>query len=168
MGNNYILYDDLVHERLVFSGQDFDLTMGTALLNSSALNDGNYSNFPGFYKRPLSPALVAVPQFKQEFEHLLVNITKELVNKKVLGTVIRKLYNMLEQDVAWDKSLPRVTSNILFGALGNINTSLSQDTEKMFMEVPFQIAVFGPSVSDSAMSLLDWLSIRSNNTLVFF
>lgn len=28
MGNNYILYDDLDNERILFSGQDFDLTMG--------------------------------------------------------------------------------------------------------------------------------------------
>ncbi|KAI7892714.1 coth protein-domain-containing protein [Mucor mucedo] len=168
MGNNYILYNDLVHQRLVFSGQDFDLTMGTMFYNASKMLSGNYSDYPGFYKRPVPPALMAVPHFKQEFENLLINITTELVNNKVLGNVIRGVYNMIEQDVAWDQSLPRVASDILPGAIGNINSSLSNDAEQMFQGVSFQTAVFGPSVSNYTMSLLDWLSIRSNNILTFF
>lgn len=168
MGNNYILYDDFVHQRLVFSGQDFDLTMGTMFYNASDMLSGNYSKYPGFYTRPVPPALMAVPQFKQDFEKLLIHITTELVNSKVLGSVIKGVYNMIEEDVAWDKSLPRMATDILPDAIGNINTSLSDNAEQMFRGVSFETAVFGPSVSKYTMSLLDWLSIRSNNILVFF
>lgn len=34
MGNNYILYDDLDNERILFSGQDFDLTMGKFIIQT--------------------------------------------------------------------------------------------------------------------------------------
>lgn len=46
--NNYVLYDDIEKERLVFSGQYFDVSMESTMFNISQVHGGNYTEFPGF------------------------------------------------------------------------------------------------------------------------
>ncbi|GAN00807.1 hypothetical protein MAM1_0002c00231 [Mucor ambiguus] len=161
MGNNYILYDDLDNERILFSGQDFDLTMGTSINNATLMNSGNYSDFPNFSTRPLTSRLFLVPEFKQEFENLIVNMTKALVNPDILTSRINQLYEMLQEDVAWDKSLPRVAAS---------NSSLSSTSRGMggssVDDQTFYAGVYGPT--NASTSLTEWLALRSSNILTFF
>lgn len=162
MANNYILYDDLTTERIVFSGQDFDLSMGSTMFNATLMNSGNYSEFPGVLERPLTSRLLKVPQFRQDFEKLLVYITKNLVNLSVLAPRINQLSTMLAEDVAWDKTLPRVaeggrrpggmpTTDISFADA--VNGTLRDDTSADFRAL---------------LSLKEWIQLRSNNLLLFF
>ncbi|KAL9542846.1 hypothetical protein MBANPS3_008408 [Mucor bainieri] len=161
MGNNYILYDDLDNERILFSGQDFDLTMGTSINNATLMNSGNYSDFPNFSTRPLTSRLFLVPEFKQEFENLIVNMTKALVNPDILTSRINQLYEMLQEDVAWDKGLPRVAAS---------NSSSSSTSRGMGSssvdDQTFYAGVYGPT--NTSTSLTEWLSLRSSNILTFF
>lgn len=171
MANNYILYNDLQNERLVFSAQDFDISMGNTMFNVSKIHGGNYTEFPGFQSRPLMSKLLAVPQFKQDFEQLLVNITKELVNPKILGSRIDTLVEMLKDDVVWDKSLPRVGAPLLLNELGGGNsnqTNSSSSFDKRSIDIPFHTAINGPTGTNLSMALNEWLSRRSSNLLSFF
>lgn len=158
MGNNYILYDDLVNERLVMSGQDFDLTMTSMGSNSTV--GGNYTEFRGFAERPLSTTLLKVPKYKQRFEELLRNVTSSLVSPDVMYPRIDDIANMISQDVEWDKSLPRVSNSSMGG--------FSFDT-------PFSEAINGTNSSQpsnssnpfNSMSLKKWIETYNNNTLTF-
>lgn len=171
MANNYILYDDIENERLLFSVQDLDLTMGVGMYKADIIHGGNYSNFPGFNVRALMPRMLQVPQFKQDFESLLVNYTKDLVNPTVLGARIDQLYDMLSEDVAWDKSLPRVGKNLIFGGPSN-DTSSANDTASTTSystaDFSFKQGVYGPTMFNISMGIADWLSLRSSNLLTYF
>ncbi|CEP13687.1 hypothetical protein [Parasitella parasitica] len=162
-GNNYILYDDLENERIVYSNQDFDISMGTAILNPELIHGGNYTKFPGFLERPLTSRLLAVPQFKKEIGELVYNFTRDLVNPGILFPRIDALYTFIEQDVAWDKTLPRVGNSSLLDAAGANFT---------FDEVPLWFGINGtvpdPAVANFSMSLKNWVELRSTNLLNFF
>lgn len=170
MSNNYVLYDDIANERLIFSTQDLDLTMGVTMYTADIIHGGNYSNFPGFNVRALMPRMMQVPQFKQDFEDLIVKYTKELVNPTILGARIDQLYDMLSEDVAWDKSLPRTGKNLLFGTPAQDTTSSNGTSTPSFSmaDFSFKQGVYGPTLFPIAMSLTDWLSLRSSNLLAFF
>lgn len=169
LSNNYVLYDDLEKERLVFSGQDFDLTLGTAFFNVSKIHGGDYADFPGFKQRPLIAPLMAVPQFKQEFEHLLINITKQLVNPNVLGTHIDQLLGMIREDVDWDKSLPKVGDSIWLHKTGDLGNGVNNTIiEKVITAITLDVAINGPTVVSMSMALKEWVSLRSSNLLKFF
>lgn len=174
MANNYILYDDLDNERLLFSGQDFDLAMGHTMFNVTLMNGANYTEYPGFSTRPLMTRMLQVPQFKQDFENLLVNITKELVNLNILETRIDQMAAMITEDVAWDKTCTRAgtsTSNSSPG--GNNNTTVStgdsnaSDTT-ISTDIDFVAAVNGPTSVSNNLGIKEWLSLRSTNLLAFF
>ncbi|KAI8640207.1 coth protein-domain-containing protein [Parasitella parasitica] len=170
MGNNYLLYDDLESERLVFSGQDFDLTMGTSINNATLMNSGNYSEFPNIQTRPFTSRMLVVPELKEEFENLILNYTTGIVNPKVLYPRIEQLYDFLQEDVAWDKSLPRV-------AASNFSSSSEQGGRGKGGEImdntntTFHEAVNGSNGttnSRDSLSLKNWIQIRSANILSFF
>lgn len=162
-GNNYMLYDDLENERLVYSNQDFDISMGTAFLSAEAMHGGNYSRFPGFLERPLTSRLLAVPEFKREIHDLVYNFTRDLVNPDIMNPRIDDLYTFLEQDVAWDKSLPRVGNSSLFEAIA---------PGFDFDQIPFMFGINGTlpdsPASNFSISLKNWLELRSTNLMKFF
>lgn len=171
MANNYILYDDIENERLLFSAQDLDLAMGIGMYNPDIIHGGNYSNFPGFNVRALMPRMMQVPQFKHVFEALLVNYTKELVNPTVSGPRIDQLYDMLSEDVAWDKYLPRVGKNLIFGGPSNDTASANDTaptTSYSAADYSFKQGVYGPTLFNISMAITDWLSLRSSNLLTYF
>ncbi|EPB89539.1 hypothetical protein HMPREF1544_03623 [Mucor circinelloides 1006PhL] len=162
-GNNYMLYDDLENERIVYSNQDFDISMGNAFLSPEALHGGNYTRFPGLIERPLTSRLLAVPEFKKEIHNLVYNFTRDLVNPAILNPRIDDLYTFLEQDVAWDKSLPRVGNRSLYDSLDS-NFTLEQ--------IPFMFGINGTlpdsPLSNFSLSLKNWIQLRSTNLMNFF
>jgi hypothetical protein len=183
LANNYLLYDDLENERLIFSGSDFDLTMG--LVFAPTVISGNYSEYPGFSERPLSK-MMNVPRFKNEFENLLLNITKGLVNNETLMPRIDQAYKMLTTDVEWDRSLPkkgRLALDSLLPGAGNQTSNMNMtnstqpsnltesDIEEFFRNgIPFEAAIYGPLPFNVSilLSLKEWITLRSDNILKFF
>lgn len=168
-GNNYVLYDDLKNERIVMSGQDFDISMG--LLADEPFITGNYQRLFGFNKRPLTTTLLKVPKYRQRFEEILYTASVNLLSPNVLYPRIDSLSAMLRQDVEWDKSLPRVA-----------NTKSALDYTSA---IPFSVAVNG-SASDivsannstfatlmsklgiKSLFLKEWAQVRNENLLNFF
>ncbi|KAI8882039.1 coth-domain-containing protein [Backusella circina FSU 941] len=183
MPNNYVLYDDLENERLIFSGSDFDLTMGHGMYNVSSLSTGNYSEFPGFDIRPL-PKMLNVPIFKEEFDNLLINITRDLISSDVLMTRIDQLTEMLANDVEWDRSCVRKGSgNSPVGFGGQNGTQPEQDKNNSTMppknanmggpmssvdNVPFISAVNGPVNDSNSLALKEWIELRNRNIVDFY
>ncbi|CEP11172.1 hypothetical protein [Parasitella parasitica] len=171
MGNSYMLYDDLAHERILFSGQDFDLSLGSTIFNATLMNGGNYSEFPGFLTRPLAPALLAIPALKEEFERLLFNFTKYLVNPEILNPHVDQLYKMLIQDVAWDKTLIRVNNGGKGGAADNDRKShadvIVTNAFNKADDIPFDLGVNGPTNVCSRLGLKHWIALRIDNLINF-
>lgn len=178
MANNYMLYDDLVNDRMVFSSQDFDLSMGHTMYNVSLMNGGNYTEFPGFSTRPLMTRMMQVPKFKADFENLLVNITKGLVNLDILETRIDQIAAMITEDVAWDKSCARVGTSQSNGGGGRGGNSSTTSTISAnagggggmsdASTIDFESAVNGPTNSSNNLGVKEWLSSRSINLLTYF
>ncbi|KAG2193331.1 hypothetical protein INT47_012478 [Mucor saturninus] len=99
MANNFILFQDTQHNRMVFSEQDFDTIMGIGNYNISLTMGEDYTQFPGFQTRALMPRLMQVPRFKQQFEFYFGEFNKKLVNPNILGRRIDQLFQMLSEDV---------------------------------------------------------------------
>ncbi|KAG2193330.1 hypothetical protein INT47_012477, partial [Mucor saturninus] len=159
MANNFILFQDVQHNRMVFSEQDFDTTMGVGGYNISLTMGKDYTQFPGFQTRALMPRLMQVPRFKQQFEFYLGEFVKKLVNPHILGRRIDQLFQMLSEDVAWDRSLPRMGQNLSpIGAL-----ILEIYNVSSMSELPLSLGVYGPTANNISMALHDWLSLRSSN-----
>ncbi|KAG1122505.1 hypothetical protein G6F42_011415 [Rhizopus arrhizus] len=130
--NNYILYDDRENERLVFSTQGFDLTLASRML--------------------------AVPKFRSEFDKLIQNYTTGIVHTEIMSPRINDMMTFLHDDVAWDKSLPRVGSSVDLIYANGINlTSFS-----------FSEDVNGPLPTNFTMGVREWLIQRTNNLYEYF
>ncbi|KAG1227299.1 hypothetical protein G6F68_009168 [Rhizopus microsporus] len=52
--------------------------------------------------------MLQVPEFKQQFEDMLINVTKQLMNPTATNDHINSLADMLQEDVAWDAVVPRM------------------------------------------------------------
>ncbi|CEG69286.1 hypothetical protein RMATCC62417_05386 [Rhizopus microsporus] len=106
--NNYYFYQDPSSNKYIYIPSDLDMTLGFALGDIRPLITGNYSTFPQIYNRPLTNKMLQVPEFKQQFEETLMNVTKLLVNPTVTNGFINSLVEMIQEDVAWDAQVPRM------------------------------------------------------------
>jgi spore coat protein CotH len=188
MANNYVLYDDIENERLIFSGSDFDLTMGDGMFNMTSLSAGNYSEFPGFDIRPL-PKMLNVPTFKKEFDNLLINITQGLIAPDVLTPRIDQLTQMLTSDVEWDRSCVRKGPGMNQSSFGGQNNSQPEQSGSSNStttpktggmdpgmsgpmssvdNIPFVDAVNGPVNDSNTFALKEWIELRNQNILNFY
>ncbi|KAI7894225.1 coth protein-domain-containing protein, partial [Mucor mucedo] len=159
LANNFMLFKDMQHNRMVFSAQDFDMTMGVGGYNISMRVGKDYTQFPGFQTRALMPRLMQVPRFKQQFEIYVNTFVKELVNSRILGRRIDQLFQMLSEDVAWDRSLPRMGQSL--SPIGGM--ILKVYNVSSMSELPLSLGVYGPTANNNIMALHDWLSLRSSN-----
>ncbi|CAO0790272.1 unnamed protein product [Mucor circinelloides] len=156
--NNYILYDDRENERLVFSAQDFDLTLGTSGGQMKNLFAGDYTTFPGFNSTPLATRMLAVPKFRSDFDKLIRNYTAGLVNTEIMSPRIDDLMTFLNDDVAWDKSLPRAGSSAYLKYAAGINVT----------SISFSEGVNGPLPTNFTMGVREWLIQRTNSLYEYF
>lgn len=171
ISNNYILYDDISKERLLFSAQDLDLCMGITVFDTDIIHGGNYSKYLGMTERPVPTHMLQVPQFKKYFENLILKGSRELIHPSVVGPRVDQLFNMLSEDVAWDFGLPRVGKSLIVlpGVGGNSSESSNPlDFFNNLSEVSYKTFVYGPSITNISMSLMDWANLKSSNILTFF
>lgn len=192
MADNYYIYENPENNTYFFISSDMDLTQGSTMFSLDDLWNGNYSSFPNMYNRPLTNKLLQVPEFKQQYEDLLVNISQKLTNPVVLNDRINDLVNMLKEDVDWDNTLPRVASDLITemtssisdnttllnsaaaDAIGNnlpagMNTTVLMDFgARMNITIPFEEAVNGPTGHVSLSGVKQWYQQISENTLKYF
>ena len=106
--NNYYIYQDPSSNKYIYIPSDLDLTFNVPSSGDQSILSGNYSNFTHIYDRPLTNKMLQVPEFKQQFEEMLINVTKQLMNPTATNDHINSLADMLQEDVAWDAVVPRM------------------------------------------------------------
>jgi spore coat protein CotH len=190
MADNYYLYQNLDTGKFFYISSDMDLTFGSTMFKLDDMWRGNYSTFPGLLKRPLMKKMMKVPEFKQQYEDLVVNMTKNLINPVGMNNRINDIVGMIEEDVNWDQTLPRVGKNILSeigsamnnGSLNNEATAVIGDglPSNMDMEIVLDFAkrmnetislkgaVNGPTGFKSLAGVKEWVQKSSENTLKFY
>lgn len=190
MADNYYIYENLNADNFFYIPSDMDLTMGSTIFKLDDMWSGNYSTFPGMGKRPLMSKLLQVPQFKQQYENLLVNMSQSLINPVIVNSRIDALVDMITEDVAWDQTLPRVGANLISQMSASTNNSstnsaatavlgdalpdnLDMDTitdfaNRMNVSIPFSTAVNGNTGHASLSGVKEWFQTSSVNTLNFF
>lgn len=191
MADNYYLYDNLNTSQLFFISSDMDLTFGSTMFPIDKMWSGNYSTFPQLYTRPLMNKILQVPAFKQQYQELLVNITKSLVNPTAMNDRINDLQSMLTEDVEWDEQLARVAKNLMASMAGGdidpnnldpniagaIGSQVPADMDMNVMldfgkrlndTVPFNVAIDGPTGHVSLAGVKEWIQNINQNTLNFY
>lgn len=191
MADNYYLYDNPNTSQMFFISSDMDLTFGSTMFPIDKMWSGNYSTFPQLYTRPLMNKILQVPAFKQQYQELLVNITKSLVNPTAMNDRINDLQSMLTEDVEWDEQLSRVAKSLMAslasgdmdpnnmdpniaGAVGSnfppdMDMSVMIDFGKRLNDtIPFNVAIDGPTGHVSLAGVKEWIHNSSQNTLNFY
>ncbi|CAO3651521.1 unnamed protein product [Cunninghamella blakesleeana] len=178
--NNYLLYDNLQEKRFTFLTTDFDLSMGNTVVKLADQWSGNYTQYPGFDLRILIQKITRIPAFKARFEQLLHNVTKNLVNPKIVNQRMDDLFSFLHEDVAWDKTLPKV-SNISLANAGLNSSNLPHNEIPSFFDlnaaaemftyrpnVSFYDAIYGPTGYTYLPGVKEWFLKISDNTQRYF
>ncbi|KAI8640403.1 coth protein-domain-containing protein [Parasitella parasitica] len=196
MADNYYLYENPKAGNFFYIPSDMDLTMGSTIFKLADMWSGNYSTFPGMGNRPLMRQILEVPEFKQQFEQLLVNMSQSLTNPTVVNNRIDDIVDMITEDVAWDQSLPRVGANLIsqMGSAINSNSSFTNASVdsaaanvvgdaipdnfdlatikdfagRMNLSIPFSVAVNGDTGHASLSGVKEWFQKSSENILTFF
>jgi spore coat protein CotH len=186
MADNYYLYHNLDIGNFFYIPYDLDFTLGSTLAKLDNMWSGNYSTYPGLLTRPLMTKMMQVPEFKQLYQDLLVNMTKHLVNPVDMNGHIDDIVDMIKDDVKWDQTLPRVGSNKLTEIFSNPNTNdtaamidngiisnMDKDTledfaKRLNQNISLEDAVNGPTGFISLAGVKEWVQKSSENILKFY
>lgn len=109
--NNYYIYQTAPDSsKFMFLLYDIDHCMGsTPFVKMSQIETGDWHKFTNeVTKRPLMK-FTQVPEYAHRFDQLIQELNDKLVNLDVVGQRIDDTVAMLQEDVAWDKSCPRVS-----------------------------------------------------------
>lgn len=172
--DNFFLYDNLQEKRFTYLAADFDMTMGNTIVKLANQWSGNYTQYPGFSLRPLTQKIIQVPVFKSQFEQLLQNVIKELVNPKIANQHIDDLVSYLREDVEWDDALPKVSEYRMgefitkYGDMPPPAVMKCVKYPSMLHPVPFDVAVNGPIHQQCATSVKEWIKNISKNVQLYF
>lgn len=195
--NNWYMYEkDLTTTppRMIWMSWDLDSIMGSGYVTYRKTIQGDYANFPGMQLRPFTKLVVTAPALRARFRDIIQTINSAIYAPKVAFPVIDSLVDLIEEDVAWDKSLPRVRSGInlipylgapnLIGNLRNHNATddsmslpLSFDLVRAvdYFErinlphgVDFRTAVEGPTHHSSLYGVKEWIQAKSDNVRKYF
>ncbi|KAI9471011.1 MAG: coth protein-domain-containing protein [Benjaminiella poitrasii] len=183
--NNYFLYKSPEENRFIWINWDYDYYMGSGPVSMKKIAVGDYNNYDGVQSRPLIKALLRVPEYRALFEKHLQTLVNKLYNPTYSDPVIDSIVNFIEEDVAWDKTLPHIRSGLEFLPISleniinhnynnqtnqNIGTpsSLSLTTAAEFVirvnsEVPFRKAVNGDTGHASLYGVKEWIRVKLAN-----
>ncbi|KAG0175358.1 hypothetical protein DFQ28_000968 [Apophysomyces sp. BC1034] len=186
--NNFYIYDNRKRRQFTFIPSDTDFSMGSTMVKLDNMWNGNYHQFAGMsLSRPLVQKMLEVPELKQQFEQLLVKICKEVLNPQVMNPYIDNLANMVREDVAWDRTLPRANPdafkiieqmaasadavqqlNDVAQPTFDMNTTIDLGTRLVLDDVTFDMAVNGPTGHISLSGVKEWVARQSEATLKYF
>ncbi|KAF7728414.1 hypothetical protein EC973_006092 [Apophysomyces ossiformis] len=170
--DNYYLYHDRRNKQFVYLPSDTDISMGSSIMNISNMWDGDYHHYPGMtLRRPLFQKMLAVPEFKEAFEALLIKICKTTFDPQVVDPYIDGLTNMIREDVAWDKQLPRSGFNLWAVMLNQVRhaprnaipppidyeTFVDFAARMIFENVSLDQAIQGPTKHISLTGVKEWI-----------
>ncbi|ORY93011.1 coth protein-domain-containing protein [Syncephalastrum racemosum] len=169
--NNYYLYLDPESNRFVFIPSDVNQSLGSSSYPVDKLLSGNYTDFPRMQDRKIVRKLLTVPEFRQKFHTIVQTMVDDLFNTETLYPVIDAIMTMIEEDVAWDEGLPRVSSlsNMGYGNSPHRDAETVTDfNHRMVEHFSLKQAVDGP-IQDHAslVSVKEWIEKKSANTREF-
>ncbi|CAO3597070.1 unnamed protein product [Absidia cylindrospora] len=188
--NNYFMYLDPRKQRFVYLTWDMDMIFGSGPVKMRKLLQGDYRQYAGMNKRPLTKAtLMTVPYFRQVFESQLRTIVHQLFQPSVVNPIIDSHINFIKDDVAWDRSLPRERKGASFFPFGKHNienwfhNNATGDTVSLPMsfsvinsadylirtnaDISFQRAIEGPTHHSSLYALKNWFKEKTNKVLPY-
>ncbi|KAI7868043.1 coth protein-domain-containing protein [Mucor mucedo] len=177
--NNYFLYKSPEQNRFIFISWDFDYVMGSGPVNMKAIAVGDYNSYGGAQLRPLMVALLNIPSYRELYEKNLNHIITSLYNPSKSFPVIDSVYSLLEDDVAWDKSLDHVRKGPEYLTLENLfKDSLGDDAGRPLCisylnaieflirinsKISFFKAVEGKTGHSSLYSIKGWINEKLEN-----
>ncbi|KAI8638351.1 coth protein-domain-containing protein [Parasitella parasitica] len=183
--NNYFLYKSPESNHFVWISWDYDYVMGSGPVNMKSLAQGDYTTYVGFDKRPLTIALLNVPEFKAMFEKNLKTIADEIYNPTKANPVIDSISNLIKDDVAWDKTLPHVRKGLEFWTFsldnlkyGNFNNNTNQNEGvpptlsvttgidfllRLNSDIDWKKAVNGKTGHISLYGVKEWINLKYSN-----
>lgn len=176
MADNYYIYkhkDGYVH---IMS--DVDMTFGQTTLQLDQMLTGDYRQYPGINIRPLSKYILDNTSLSNQLQEKVHEMASRLVHPDIMRPVIDDVYTMIEQDVAWDKQLPRmgkdhISSNTIqsddlpFWVHPPIDPKVLQDFNVRMgnNDVGFHDAVYGKPPYTSLTGVMDYIT-RSSNAIL--
>ncbi|KAI8060358.1 coth protein-domain-containing protein [Gongronella butleri] len=105
--SNYYLNQDFITNVWTITSYDFDETFGNgAAAGADSVAYTNYSRPDSAGKRPYVDLFLNSPYYKPQFEDILKTITKRFFNPRVIGPRLQAWATLLEEDLAWDYSIP--------------------------------------------------------------
>ncbi|KAI9284301.1 coth protein-domain-containing protein [Umbelopsis sp. AD052] len=109
--SNYYIYHDPKKNQLQWISYDLDYTIGNGIEKTQKhLLTDTYSKYAADQTpRPLIDTLLKSSTFKKNFEKILKNVLENLYKPEILNKRIDGLVNLIQDDVAWDRSLKRVS-----------------------------------------------------------
>ncbi|KAF9896825.1 hypothetical protein BX616_006684, partial [Lobosporangium transversale] len=155
-GNNYFMYYNPLQARWQFLPTDFDSTFSDGKLNDVATT---YKKFaarrlarPGKDHPLITKLIYKNKEINTLFESILLKITKDLFNPKVLEPRIDAYEKMIMEDVKWDYSLDRSKNpgktfnftiddfhNSIKGPVSSVNNGIKPWIKYRAEDVPKQI-----------------------------
>lgn len=182
--NNYFMYKCPDTQKFYYITWDYDLSFGSGPVSMKKLRVGDYRAYLGYEKRPLTTALLNVPEFVTLFERHLQSIVDNLYIPQQINAVVDSVVNLIQDDVEWDKSLPHIRKGAEFMPFSldnlinhnfltpskNIGTPpiLSLTTAADYLirvnsNVPFKNAVEGNTGHVSLYGIKEWVNVKLDN-----
>ncbi|KAF9932734.1 hypothetical protein FBU30_007384 [Linnemannia zychae] len=110
MGSNYQFYHDPVSNKWIWLPTDFDETFGTSFAGEIESYRKIPKKNPDGFESPLAQKLIMeTPQINVRFEQILKDTVNFAFKPEAMQPRINAYTKMIQGDVAWDRSLPRVS-----------------------------------------------------------
>ncbi|KAL0075391.1 spore coat protein coth [Phycomyces blakesleeanus] len=133
-GNNYALYRVPSTEQYMAIPMDFDFTFGNGLEEDQQhLLTGKWSQFTQdrIIHSYLWENIRQTPYLVRLYESILADVNQNVSNPQKMNDRIDALAYMIQHDVNWDRSLPRLTVGKTRSASRNFLDSLEQGTDDL-------------------------------------
>jgi hypothetical protein len=157
--NNYFLYKSPEQNRFIYIPWDFDYVMGSGPVNMKAIAVGDYNSYSGVQLRPLIIALLNVPSYRALFEKHLQSIVTTLYDTSKSFPVIDSVVNLIQEDVAWDKSLPHIRKGLEYLTIDSLFSLIGGGSEDNIGTK----AVNGNTNHASLYGIKEWIKLKLDN-----
>ncbi|KAF9946941.1 hypothetical protein BGZ70_002946 [Mortierella alpina] len=108
-GSNWQIYNDPVTGKWTYLPIDFDDTFGDSRYGPvDSYRKMPKVNSKGFESPMIRKLIIDTPAISKRFEQILKDTVSYLYKPQAVGPRMDAYYNMIADDVAWDRKLPRV------------------------------------------------------------
>jgi spore coat protein CotH len=167
MADNYYVYNDPENPgRMIYIPTDMDTTLGISLFETSLMESGNYSEHPGFNLRPLTSKLFSNRGLLRSYQDKFKKLSQSLVNPSVMDPFIDNIVQVIQPDVDWDLTLPRLGEASVQGL--NISGIDTMGNFSDFLPPGFKTNLSDMGNVGTVDSVKEFLSEKSTNVRAFY